>query len=106
MNDAVSQPPNAKNKSDQKMMSLKWVLGTIEWRVNVVADPNRCQAMKPITITMAAGTHMATAPTLCSHLPTSSPTKFISVAAARVTNEKMMKNVGLAERCLHCAARM
>ena len=39
MKDAVSQPPKAKVSTDQKMMSLRCVLGVIECTVNDVAEP-------------------------------------------------------------------
>jgi hypothetical protein len=39
MKDAVSHPPKANVSTDQKMMSLKCLLGIMECRVNEVADP-------------------------------------------------------------------
>ena len=45
---------------------------------------------RPITMTMPTGIHIAIAPTLCSHLPTSSPTIFSSVAALSVSSENTM----------------
>ena len=90
MNDAVSHPPNANVSTDQKIMSLKCVLGIMECSVNEVADPKRCHATKPITMTIPTGIHIAIAPTLCSHLPISSPTIFNSVAALSVSREKTM----------------
>ena len=66
------------------------MLGVRVCRVNALAEPKRCHAMAPITITIKAGIHMAIAPTLCSHLPTSRPTTFTTVASVKVSSEKMM----------------
>src|SRR5215467_14268822 len=68
MNDAVSQPPKANVNVDQKIRSLKCVLGISAPALNEVADPKRLKAIKPITRMMTTGSHMASPPTLLSHL--------------------------------------
>ena len=49
MNDAVSHPPKANVSTDQKMMSLKCVLGVIECSEKCVAEPKRCHAIGHMT---------------------------------------------------------
>src|SRR5260370_25242698 len=88
MKEAVSQPPKAKVKDDQKIMSLKRVLGIMVVALKEVAEPKRCHAMAPMPMMITTGSHIATAPTLCSHLPTLRPTTFMPVLIAKVTNEK------------------
>src|SRR5689334_7103067 len=101
MKDAVSQPPKAKVSTDQKMMSWKCRLGINAWGANDVADPKRCHAINPMEMTMRTGIHMAKAPALCNHLPTSSPTMFMTVTAARAIKENAMKKAGVPDKWIH-----
>ena len=55
--------------------------------VKAVAEPKRCQAIMPIPITIMTGIHMASAPRLCSHLPTSRPMTFSHVTTASAMSE-------------------
>jgi hypothetical protein len=89
--DPLSMPPNAKAIVDQKMMSLRFMLGTNACAFIGVADPNRLQATIPSAISSNAGIHPAIAPTLLSHFPTFSPTTFIVTAVARPIVETAMK---------------
>ena len=88
MKEAVSQPPKAKVNDDQKIMSLKRVLGIMLVALKEVADPKRCHAMTPMPMMITTGNHIATAPALCSHLPTSRPTTFRMVTMVKVMIEK------------------
>src|SRR5215510_14755767 len=82
--DALSTPPNAKAIVDQKMTSLRPVLGTnVAGAAIGVADPNRVHDTTPRMMSAPAGTQLATAPTFVSHLPTFSPTTFKVTATAR-----------------------
>src|SRR6185436_11283704 len=78
----LSTPPNAKAIVDQKMTSLKLVLGTMASAVSGVADPNRIHEIAPSTINTVAEAQPAIAPALLSHLPTSRPTT-LSVTVTR-----------------------
>src|SRR5450759_3897221 len=91
--DPLSTPPNAKAIVDQKMMSLRCMLGTRAWAVIGVADPKRPHATAPSTISSTAGVQPAIAPTLLSHFPTFNPTTFIVTAIARPVDATAMKYV-------------
>src|SRR5204863_8438602 len=89
--DPLSTPPNAKAIVDQKMMSLRLVLGKNACAFMDVADPNRPQATTPSAISSSAGVHPAIVPALLSHLPTFSPTTFIVTATVRPLAATRMK---------------
>ena len=89
--DPLSTPPNAKAMVDQKMMSLRCMLGATACAVMGVAEPNRLHATAPSAISSMAGIHPATAPMLASHLPTFNPTTFIATASARPVIDTAMK---------------
>src|SRR5215831_7479345 len=90
MKEAVSHPPKANVRDDQKIISLKRRLGLMLAAWKEVADLKRCHAIAPMPRIMSTGSHIASAPALCSHLPTSSPTTFTTVMIVRATIEKMM----------------
>src|SRR6266851_8959310 len=93
--DPLSTPPNAKAIVDQKMTSLRLVLGINVACVIGVAEPCRRHEIAPSTISTIAGIHAAIAPTLFSHFPTLRPTTFMVTAIARPTVETTMKYVRL-----------
>ena len=99
--DPLSTPPNANAIVDQKITSLRPVLGTSDEGVIGVADPNRYHDTTPRPISSSAGIHPAIAPTLFSHLPTFSPTTFIVTAIARPTTATAMKYVLLVDSACH-----
>ena len=74
MVEALSTPPNANAIVDQKITSLRSVLGTNEAAGIGVAEPYRDQESHPRTTSAPAGTQLAIAPTLFSHFPTFRPT--------------------------------
>ena len=89
--DPLSTPPKANASVDQKMMSLRCMLGTTAWASIGVADPNRLQATAPSAISSIAGSQPASAPTLVSHFPTFNPTTFIATVTARPVMETATK---------------
>src|ERR671937_383082 len=99
--DPLSMPPKAKAIVDQKITSLRLMLGTSAAAVIGVADPNRPAATTPNTMRNRSGTHAAAAPTLFSHLPTFSPTRFRSTAIERPTIDTAMKYGPLVESDCH-----
>src|SRR6185436_13901555 len=72
--DALSTPPNANAIVDQKITSLRLVLGTNAPASIGVADPKRLHEIAPRTKSAPAGIQAASAPTLLSHLPMFRPT--------------------------------
>ena len=90
INEAASQPANAKISTDQKRTSLSLKLGTRAEGAKEVAGPKRCQATRPMIMRIATGTHIASAPRLWSHLPTSRPMMFRIATTASVTKENAM----------------
>src|SRR5262245_4349535 len=99
--DALSTPPNANAIVDQKMTSFSPVLGTSACASSGVADPNRLHEMAPSAISAAAGTQLASAPTLLSHLPTFSPTTFSVTVRARPAIDTTMKYMLLDDHACH-----
>src|SRR5437867_6038088 len=98
--EALSSPLNENVMVDQKMMSLRWVLGTRLALVNSVAEPNRTQQTRPRPIRMIVGTQNPIAPRLCSHLPILRPATLRPTAIASPMREKTIKYSGLlAARC-------
>ena len=89
--DPLSTPPKANAIVDQKMMSLRCMLGTRAWPVIGVANPNRLHATAPSAISTIAGIHPAMAPTLVSHFPTFNPTTFIATVTASPAVDTAMK---------------
>ena len=98
MNEAVSAPDRAKAMVDHTIMCCQSNVGTKADAGIGVAEPNCHQAMVPITITASAGSHMPTAPRLCSHRPKRRPTMLTTVMNSSAIREKVMKNSGLLRR--------
>src|SRR5437867_1785764 len=97
--EALSSPLNENVMVDQKMMSLRWVLGTRLAPVNAVADPNRAQQTRPRPIRMIVGAQNPIAPRLCSHLPMLRPATLRPTAIASPMREKTMKYGALFPAC-------
>src|SRR5262245_59175129 len=101
MIDALSTPPNANAIVDQKITSLTLVDGRKLRALRSVADPNRAHADAPSVSSTTTGIHAATAPTLFSHLLTSSPTMFNAAASTSPASETETKNTWLVESACH-----
>src|SRR5579864_4616427 len=86
---------------DQKITSLRAVLGTNARAGMGVADPNRLHDTTPSATSAPAGIQLAIAPTLFNHLPTFSPTTFIATATARPVMDTTMKYVLLPDHACH-----
>src|SRR5262249_45661726 len=82
---------------DQKIMSLRLMLGMNAAGVIGVAEPNRFQERTPSAISAASGIHAAIAPALCSHLPISRPTMLSATASVSPIIDTSMKYVLLFE---------
>src|SRR5437763_3584845 len=93
MIDALSTPPYANAMVDQKMTSLKLVLGMNARAFIGVADPCRTHERRPSAISSSAGTQPASAPALCSHFPTFNPTMLSVTASVRPIIATVMKYV-------------
>src|SRR5262245_4297735 len=104
--DPLSTPPKAKAIVDQKITSLRLVLGVTVSTVIGVAAPKRIHDTTPIAISSSAAAQPVTAPRLFSHLPTSRPTTFIVTVMIRPIIAKVMKYALLAERLCHDAPPM
>src|SRR5262249_44963970 len=81
--DPLSTPPKANAIVDQKITSLRLVLGRNAPASIGVADPNPRHATPPSPTSSVAGIQLATAPTLFRHFPTPRPTTFSVTAIAR-----------------------
>ena len=91
MKEAASSPVRAKAMVDQKIRSFRWTPGSSAAGVKAVADPNRLQASAPMPRRASAASQRETAPTLLSHLPMFSPTRFSQVASPRPRSDAMTK---------------
>ncbi len=89
--DALSRPLSENAIVDQKMMSLRCVLGTNDFAVNGVADPKSDADAIPMPTSTIAGIQSPSAPRLCSHFPMLSPRMLSPTATPSAINEKMMK---------------
>src|ERR1700681_4951455 len=101
--DALSAPLSENAIVDQKMMSLRWVLGTSDPSVIGVADPNRWSATDASATRMTAGSHSATAPTLCSHFAMSRPRTLRPTASASPAHDATTKYTGSLASAAPCA---
>src|SRR5262245_46701659 len=99
MVEAPSIPPNANATVDQKNTFFKASEGKMAPPPKCVAEPKRNHAVTPITISRKAGSHVPTAPTLCSHLPTFNPIRFNVKPSARPANAAPMKYGLFVDRC-------
>src|SRR5260221_12347769 len=95
--DAFSTPAKAKAIVDQKITSLRPVLGISDCRVMGVADPYFIQEKNPNASSRHSGTHAASAPTFVSHLPMFRPTTLSATAAVRPNTDTARKYVLLVE---------
>src|SRR5690349_3958213 len=91
--DALSTPPNANAIVDQKITSFNPVAGIKSCGRMGVAVPNRAHRTAPHAIRIVVTVHVATAPALVSHLPTSRPTMFTTSAMARPISDAETKYV-------------
>src|SRR5712692_4313255 len=89
--DPLSTPPKAKAIVDQKMTSLRPVLGTSDRAVIGVADPYLIHEKNPNARRSEIGTHAASAPTFVSHFPMFKPTTLSATAAVRPTTDTARK---------------
>src|SRR5262250_3703926 len=89
--DALSTPPNANAIVDQKMTSLRLVLGRSDEGARLDADPNLTHEIAPSAMSSSAGSQPAIAPTLLSHLPTLRPTTLRTTAIVRPVIATAMK---------------
>ena len=88
---ATSSPANAKAREDHRVSSLSPACGRQAAGSSAMAGPPRTHATAPTAISIATGIQVPTAPALCSHLPTLSPTRCRAKAIAippRVTEMK------------------
>src|SRR5437588_2588377 len=104
--DPLSTPPNAKAIVDQKITSLRLVLGINVCAEIGVADPKRFHEYMPSAIRMNAGIQLAIAPTLFSHFPTFRPTTFIVTAMTSPVMATTMKYVLLVDHACHAGPPM
>src|SRR5687767_3578572 len=94
--DEISKPENAKHNDDQKLIESQTLSrGNNAAGVNDVALPSDAKAITPQPIRMAAGTHVATLPTCCSHLPAENPRMFRNVVAQRKPNTNITEYMRL-----------
>src|SRR5215471_5403942 len=91
ISEADSDPIRAKMMTDQKTMSATCVDGMKLRGANEVAEPKCVQAVRPRTITMSVGIHMAMAPRLCAHLAKLRPRILRTVKPAKTTTENETK---------------
>src|SRR6478752_7588596 len=89
--EALSTPAKAKAIVDQKMTSLRPVLGMSELMVIGVADPYFIHEKNPNASSSDSGTHAASAPMFVIHLPMFSPTMLRTTATARPATDTARK---------------
>src|SRR5262245_18298739 len=104
--DPLSTPPNANAMVDQKITSLRFVLGAKAAPSIGVAEPNRLHAITPRPTSSIAGIQLAIAPTLFSHFPTSRPTTLSVTAIASPVIDTAMKYALLPDSVCHDAPPM
>ena len=90
---------------DQKMTSLRCVVGMNEARVSGVADPNRAHTTALNATSATVGNHMPIEPRLCSHLLMFNPMTLSTTASPSPRMDAMTKYDRLSASVCPCAPR-